>query len=76
MAFDTETLGQALLEQKAVSQENLDKALEEMERTNNPLETVLVDMDFLTHEQIHEAISGAFGMSLVTLNLKKVPEEV
>ncbi len=76
MAFDTETLGQALLEQNAISQENLDKALEEMERTNNPLETVLVDMDFLNHEQIHEAISKAFGMPLVTLNLKKIPEEI
>ncbi len=76
MAFDTETLGQALVEQKAISQDQLDKALEEMARNNNPLETVLVDMDFITHEKIHEAISNSFGMPLVTLNAKKIPEDV
>jgi len=76
MAFDTETLGQALVDQNAITPEKLQQALEESERTGNPLETALVDMDFLDHEQIHEAIAAAFGMQLVTLDLKKLSEDV
>ena len=33
-------------------------------------------MDFLTHEQIHEAIAAAFGMQLITLDIKKIDEDV
>jgi type IV pilus assembly protein PilB len=76
MAFDTETLGQALVDQNAITPEKLQQALEESERTGNPLETALVDMDFLSHEQIHEAIAAAFGMQLITLDLKKLSEDV
>ena len=76
MAFDNETLGQALIEQKAITEAQLTQALEEVERTGNPLETVLVDMDFVSIEKIQEAIANAFGMPMVTLDLKKIPEEV
>lgn len=76
MAFDTETLGQALIDQKVITQDKLDQALEEMERTGNTLETVLVDMDFVKHEDLREAISAAFGMPFVSLREMKIPEEV
>jgi len=76
MAFDTETLGQALIDQKVVTIEQLTQALEETERTGNPLETVLTDMDFVKLDVIHEAIASAFGMPMVTLVLKKIDEEI
>jgi len=76
MAFDTETLGQALIDQKVVTNEQLSQALEEVERTGNPLEMVLADMDFVKIDSIHEAIANAFGMPMVTLDLKKLDEEV
>jgi len=76
MAFDTETLGQALIDQKVVTNEQLRQALEEVERTGNPLEMVLTDMDFVKIDSIHEAIANAFGMPMVTLDLKKLDEEV
>jgi len=76
MAFDTETLGQALIDQKVITDEQLKQALEEAERTGNPIETVLVDMDFVKLDVIHEAIANAFGMPLVTIDLKKLDEEV
>jgi len=37
---------------------------------------VLVDMDFVKLDVIHEAIANAFGMPLVTIDLKKLDEEV
>jgi len=76
MAFDTETLGQALIDQKVITNEQLNQALEEVERTGNPLETVLTDMDFVKLDVIHEAIANAFGMPMVTLELKKIDEEI
>lgn len=76
MAFDTETLGQALVDQHVITKDQLDAALEEMSRTGNPLETVLVDMEFVTKEKIREAIASAFGMPFVTLSEMKIPEEV
>lgn len=76
MAFDNETLGQALIEQKVITDSQLSRALEEVDRTGNPLETVLTDMDFVTTDKIHEAVANAFGMPMVTLDLKKIPEEV
>ncbi|NLF37872.1 type II/IV secretion system protein [bacterium] len=76
MAFDTDTLGQALIGQGLLNDDKLQEALDEMTRTGNPLETVLVDMEFLSHEQIHAAIAAAFGMPLVTLSSMKIPEDV
>ena len=76
MAFDTETLGQALIDQKVITNEQLSQAIEEVERTGNPLETVLTDMDFVKLDIIHEAIASAFGMPMVTLVLKKIDEEI
>ncbi len=76
MAFDTETLGQALIDQKVITRDKLQLALEEMERTTNTLETVLVDMDFVTHESLQKAVSSAFGMPFISLREMKIPEEV
>ena len=74
MAFDTETLGQALIDQQVLTREKLDTAIEEMTRTGNPLETVLIDLDFVTLDQIREAIASAFGMNFVTLSTMKIDE--
>jgi type IV pilus assembly protein PilB len=76
MAFDTETLGQALIDQQVLTRDKLDAALDEMARTNNPLEMVLVDLDFVTQDQIREAIASAFGMNFVTLSSMKIDEEI
>jgi len=76
MAFDTETLGQALVDQHVITKDQLDTALEEMARTGNPLETVLVDLDFVKKENIRDAIASAFGMPFVTLSEMKIPEAV
>jgi type IV pilus assembly protein PilB len=76
MAFDTETLGQALIDQRLLTRAQLDTALEEMQRTSHPLETVLVDMSFVNKDQIREAIASAFGMPFVSLSDMKIPEAV
>jgi len=76
MAFDTETLGQALIDQRALTREQLTAALEEMARTNNSLEVVLTDMAFVTKDQIRQTVAAAFGMPFVSLSEMKIPEAV
>lgn len=76
MAFDTETLGQALIDQGALTREQLTAALEEMARTNHSLEVVLADMAFVTKDKIRQTVAAAFGMPFVSLSEMKIPEEV
>ena len=76
MAFDNETLGQALVGQGVLTDAKLREALDEVTRTAKPLESVLADMGFVTHDQVHQAIANAFGMPLVTLSTMKIPEDV
>ena len=76
MAFDTETLGQALIDQKLVTQQQFGAARDEMGRTGNSLDSVLVSMGFVTQDQIRDAISSAFGMPFVTLSSIRIPEDV
>jgi len=76
MAFDTETLGQALVDQRLLTRAQLDTAHEEMQRTSKPLEIVLVALSFVNKDQIREAIASAFGMPFVSLSDMKIPEEV
>ena len=76
MAFDTETLGQALVDQKLITRDQLASSLDEMARTGNSLDTVLVDMGFVSKDTIRDAISNAFGMPFVTLSTMKIPEDV
>jgi len=76
MAFDTETLGQALVDQRLLTRAQLNTALEEMQRTSKPLEAALVALAFVNKDQIREAIASAFGMPFVSLSDLKIPEEI
>lgn len=76
MAFDTETLEHALIDQHVLTEKELEQAHEQIERSGGTLEAVLVDMGFVTADQLREAVSAAFGMPFVSLRELKIPEEI
>jgi MSHA biogenesis protein MshE len=60
-------LGEVLLSQKAVSQEQLRLALEEQKRSGRKLGRVLVDLGFVTEERIAQALARQLNLAFVNL---------
>jgi MSHA biogenesis protein MshE len=75
-------LGDVLLQQKLISQEQLKQALEQQTRTGRRLGRVLVEAGVLTEEKISEALAKQLGIAYVNLKFfninrdlaRKVPE--
>ena len=62
-------LGDVLVAQKAVSQEQLKMALEEQKRSGRKLGRVLVDLAFVTEEAIAQALARQLNLGFVNLKL-------
>jgi MSHA biogenesis protein MshE len=62
-------LGDVLVAQKAVSQEQLKLALEEQKRSGRKLGRVLVDLGFVTEEAIAKALARQLNLAFVNLKL-------
>jgi MSHA biogenesis protein MshE len=60
-------LGDVLVSQKAVSQEQLKLALEEQKRSGRKLGRVLVDLGFVTEEAIAQALARQLNLAFVNL---------
>jgi MSHA biogenesis protein MshE len=60
-------LGDVLVAQKAVSQEQLKLALEEQKRSGRKLGRVLVDLGFVTEESIAQALARQLNLAYVNL---------
>src|SRR5688500_611642 len=60
-------LGEVLVSQKAVSQEQLRLALEEQKRSGRKLGRVLVDMGFVSEERIAQALARQLNLTFVNL---------
>ncbi len=58
-------MGEILLEKKIISQENLDKALEQQKSVKKPIGQILEQMDVVLEEDIAQALSTQFGFPLV-----------
>ena len=56
-----------LLSQNILSQENLNKALDEMRKLKRPLEKIIVEMKLLPRKILYETIAKHFGFNYVTL---------
>ena len=70
---ETFRLGEILVQQKLLSQEQLQAALEEQKKTGRKLGRVFVDKGFVTEEQISEAIARQIKVPYINLkyfNLK------
>ncbi|MDP8261026.1 MAG: type II secretion system ATPase GspE [Candidatus Kappaea frigidicola] len=69
-------LGEILLDQGIVTQEQLDQALEEQRKTGRLLGRVLVEFGFVKEERILEALGIQIGMKVTNLADMDIPEEV
>jgi type IV pilus assembly protein PilB len=69
-------LGEILLDQGIVSQEQLDQALEEQRKSGRLLGRVLVEFGFVKEERILEALGIQIGMKVTNLADMDIPEEV
>jgi MSHA biogenesis protein MshE len=69
-------LGDVLVAQKLISQDQLRLALEEQKRSGRRLGRVLVESGFCADEQIAEAVSRQLGVPYVNLKLYNVNLEV
>jgi type IV pilus assembly protein PilB len=69
-------LGEILLDQGIISQEQLDQALDEQKKSGRLLGRVLVELGFVKEERILEALGVQIGMKVTNLADMNIPEEV
>jgi MSHA biogenesis protein MshE len=75
-------LGDLLLQQKLISQEQLKAALEDQSRSGRKLGRVLIDSGYLSEDQIGEALARQLGVPFINLKyynfnsavIRKLPE--
>ena len=68
-------LGELLIEQKVISQDQLGQALLEQRRTGRKLGRVLGDLGFLTEASLHELLSRHLQVPFVDLKLSRIDRE-
>ena len=71
-------LGEILIEDNAITQEQLDEAFESQKTTHQgkKLGEILVEMGYLTEEQIAETLQRQLGYEVVQLSSIRIPEEI
>jgi len=69
-------LGDMLVAAKAITEEQLLKALEEQKKSRDKLGAVLINMGILTETQIRDALHNQTGVEIVDLSAVKIPNEV
>ena len=69
-------LGDVLINQKLISQEQLRTALDAQKRSGRKLGRVLVENGVITEEQISEALARQFGYAYITLKFYNAQPEV
>jgi len=68
-------LGEMLIQQKLISQEQLKVALDEQKRTGRKLGRVMIDQGFVTEDQIAEGLARQFNIPYVNLKFTNVNGE-
>jgi type IV pilus assembly protein PilB len=74
--YDQEFLGTLLVEKGLITQEQLEEALEERERTGNVLGHILVEFGFIPEEEILKVLGDHLGMRTITLKNREIPSQV
>ncbi|MDD4940887.1 MAG: GspE/PulE family protein [Candidatus Omnitrophica bacterium] len=69
-------LQQLLLNQNLLTQEQLDKALEEMKRLKRPLEAIVVDLRFIDRATLYHAIARQQGFNYMPLDTITADEQI
>lgn len=69
-------LQQLLLNQNLLTQEQLDKSLEEMKRLKRPLEAIVVDLHFIDRATLYHAIARQLGFNYTPLDNVTADEQL
>jgi type IV pilus assembly protein PilB len=69
-------LGDLLLEEKLVTEEQIQKAIEDQQKTGEPLGRILVRMNFITEEALFYFLAIQFGTEYVELAGRDIKPEV
>lgn len=69
-------LGQLLVQQKLISQEQLMFALDEQKRSGRKIGRILVDNAFVTEDNVSQALAKQLGIPYVNLKFHNIPPEM
>lgn len=74
---ETKKIGQILVEEKLITQEQVDKALAESKKTGLPLGSTLVKMGLVTIKQLKDALAAQMQVSVVSEDqLASLPDSI
>lgn len=74
--LEHKSIGNLLLEQGFITEENLQKALAEQSISGKKLGDILMDMNYATEEQVVSILSEQMGLAYIDLNSYQVESEV
>ena len=69
-------LGQRLVEDGLISQDQLETALREQQRTGEHVGRILISLGFVTEENLSVSLCGELGVSQVSLSRCRIPQDV
>ncbi len=72
----TTLLGQLLLWNKIITQEQLDEALEEQKKTKKKLGTILIEKGYVEEKILNDFLSKQYGVKSVDLSTIDIPRDV
>ncbi len=72
----TTLLGQLLLWNKIITQEQLDEALEEQKKTNKKLGSILIEKGFVDEKTLNDFLSKQYGVEPIDISSINIPKEV
>ncbi|HPI02902.1 MAG TPA: hypothetical protein PKZ78_03610, partial [Candidatus Goldiibacteriota bacterium] len=74
--YEAKKLGQILLEEGMVTEEQLEKAVEEQSKTNDSLGFILVKLGYITEDVLYHFLAMQFGVKFVDVSAIHIEEEV
>jgi len=74
--YEAKKLGQILLEEGMVTEEQLEKAVEEQSKTSDSLGFILVKLGFITEDVLYHFLAMQFGVKFVDVGAIHIEEEV
>jgi len=68
-------LGELLLEENLITEEQLERAIEEQQKTGEPLGEILIRLNYISEEALYYFLAIQFGTEYVDLADKEIPPE-
>lgn len=69
-------LGDLLVQEDMISEKQLEKALEDQRDTGRKLGVTLIDLGFITEQELLEFLSRQLNIPLIDLSERKIPQDV